>query len=97
MTTAEPDGFTARVVTAAEWEALAAERDAMTGALAAATHAYEPCCTGVACDSACDSCGADVRRSGAEQVCCERRADPVHDTPDAVRSRLDTAQAMEAP
>lgn len=46
--------------------ALAAENDAFASALAAATHAYVPCCTGVAYDSACDSCGVDVRRGDVQ-------------------------------
>lgn len=89
----EPGGITAMVVTAAEWDALTADRDAMVAALAAATHTYEPCCTGVACDSACDSCGAAVAVAPSaagvlETVCCRLRVDPVHQTPDAVRARL---------
>lgn len=67
---------------------LTAENALFAEALAAATHAYERCGAGVACDSACDSCGADVRRGGAEQVCCGLRDDPVHQTPGAVRARL---------
>lgn len=81
---------------AAEREQLAAECRrlqerviALAEALAAATHAYVPP-DGPASPDSCDHDYAD-ERDGSVWLCMTVRADPVHQTPDAVLTRLDGA------
>lgn len=83
--TDEPGGVTAMVVTTADWGALKAERDAFAAALDEATHTYVP--VGPPPSDSCDHDYAhrDDRRAW---LCAAMRADPVHQTPDAVRARL---------
>ena len=61
-----------------------ADRNVLAAALAAATHAYVPC--GPAPSDSCDHDYAG--RDGDVWLCMAKRADPVHDTLDAVRARL---------